>query len=943
MHEMNQHKSIWLDKIFENSYIGVLIVDKQRKVLLVNPALCKMFGYEEDELLGKSTSIFHTTKKSYEKFARLAFESVIHGKSLSLDYQFKRKDGSSLWGRISGDIVAGEDEVLWTIIDITKRMEAENELLILKERMEFAIDGNRDIVWDWDILHQELYVSSKWKQILGYPQETPSPANVLQWKQYIPPREFIKISKIMKQSIEEKKEYLDFRYRLQSKEGNQLWIRMRGHLQYSPKGRILRMTGTHSDITQEVTLSLKNKQQAQIIEQIHDSVIATDLDGYITSWNYGSELLLGYKAKEVVGKHITMIYREEDYPSLGKNIEIVKRDEGHNVEVNLVKKSSEVINVELSLSLLKDEEDQLIGLVGYSRDITQRKKAEKNLQDSLYNLNKYLEVIDKIEIGLFVVDDDFTVRYMNNTMKKWFGNHTNKICYSSVAGLSEPCPYCKLHDVVVENKKVEYNPTTADGRSFEIVATSVINADGKTSKMEVIRDVTAQKQANDHLLRQKEELAYQAHHDSLTALPNRLLFNNHLEQSIIKAKRRVGKMALLFIDLDHFKEINDSLGHEMGDKVLGIVTQRLQQSVRKGDMLARFGGDEFAILMEDLHHGQDASVLAKKILEVLIKPIEIEDHVLYVTSSIGVSLYPEDGDSAQNLLKYADAAMYKAKSEGRNNFQFYSAEMTELAFERVVMEASLREALEHEDFVVYYQPQVDAQNSKIIGFEALVRWNHTSMGIVSPAKFLPLAESTGLIVELDRFVMKTAMKQLKLWKDRGYSAGKISLNLTVKQMRQEDFIDFLKEALGEIQLDAECVELELVENQIMSNPEDAIVLLKELNDLGIKIAIDDFGTGYSSLSYLKRLPIDKLKIDQSFIRALPDDEEDSAITKAVIALASSLKLNIIAEGVETLEQKNFLVENACSNIQGYLYSKPLPADEAEAILKDTEQFFSKIL
>ena len=941
MHDISQHKSVWLDKIFKNSHIGILIVDKQRKTLLVNPTTCSMFGYEEHELVGQSASVLHINQSTYEKFASLAFESVLEGKSISLDYEFKRKDGSHLWVRISGDTVANEDEVLWTFVDISQRVEAKKELTVLKERMEFAIDGNKDILWDWDFIHQELYVSEKWRNVLGYPIDTPSPEGIHDWIPYIQRKEFIKLTRYIKQSIKAKKEYLDFKYHLRHKDGHRLWIRMRGHVQYTAQNRAIRMTGTHSDITQETTLQFKNKQQAQIIEQIHDSVIATDLDGVITSWNYGSKLLLDYTAEEVIGKHITMIYREEDYKSLGKSIEILKEDGEFSSETYLVKKSGEVINIELSLSLLRDEKDTIIGMIGYSKDTTQRKKVEKNLQDSLHNLNKYLDVIDKIEIGLFVVDDDYTVRYMNNTMKKWFGNHTKQICYSSVAGLSEPCPYCKLNDVILNNKKVEYHPTTDDGRSFEIVATSVINADGTTSKMEVIRDVTAQKQANDHLVRQKEELAYQAHHDSLTALPNRLLFNSQLEENIGKAKRRATKMALLFIDLDHFKEINDSLGHEVGDEVLGIVTTRLREAVREGDMVARLGGDEFTILMEDLSHGHDASVLAKKILEVLVKPIEIGEHKLYVTSSIGVSLYPEDGTTAQNLLKYADAAMYKAKDEGRNNFQFYSAEMTELAFERVVMEASLREALKNEDFVVYYQAQVDAKNNQIIGFEALVRWNHVSMGIISPAKFLPLAETTGLIVALDRFVMKTAITQFSKWYAQGYNPGKISLNLTVKQMQQEDFIAFLKETLETTQLQADLVELELVENQIMSNPEEAITLLNELNDLGIKIAIDDFGTGYSSLSYLKRLPITKLKIDQSFVRELPKDEEDAAISKAVIALANSLNLKIIAEGVETHAQKEFLVANGCCNIQGYLYSKPLPTDEVTEILKDKETFFSR--
>jgi diguanylate cyclase (GGDEF)-like protein len=449
--------------------------------------------------------------------------------------------------------------------------------------------------------------------------------------------------------------------------------------------------------------------------------------------------------------------------------------------------------------------------------------------------------------------------------------------------------------------------------------------------MEIIRNVTSDKIAQKHLLDQKEELAYQAHHDALTSLPNRVLFNTKLEDAIKKSQKNSTKVALLFIDLDHFKEINDSYGHQMGDEILKIVTQRLSNIVRNKDVLARLGGDEFTIVMQDLTKIENASLLAKKIIEIVGMQINIDNNTFYVSSSIGISIYPDNGNSAANLLKYADAAMYKAKDEGRNNFQYYYSEMTELAFERVEMESSLREALENENFVVYYQPQMDARTDTLIGMEALVRWEHAIHGIISPAKFIPLAESTGLIVKLDRFVMRSAMTQLALWYDQGLNPGVLALNLSVKQLKQKDFISMFENLMKETGCKAECLELEVTESQIMSNPQEAIKILQHVSDIGVKIAIDDFGTGYSSLAYLKKLPIDKLKIDQSFIKDLPDDEEDVAISKAVIALSNSLNLKIIAEGVETKEQKDFLVKNGCPNIQGYFYSKPIPALEFEVL------------
>lgn len=429
--------------------------------------------------------------------------------------------------------------------------------------------------------------------------------------------------------------------------------------------------------------------------------------------------------------------------------------------------------------------------------------------------------------------------------------------------------------------------------------------------------------------KQKDILYDQAHHDALTGLPNRVLFNDRLEHGIEHAKRHKRKIALFFIDLDHFKQINDSLGHQVGDKVLVAVTERLKAKIRKEDTLARLGGDEFTIIIEDMKEIQVASHLAQKILEVLTQPIYVEGHTLYISCSIGISLYPQDNIDVNNLIKYADAAMYKAKEEGRNNFQFYSSEMTTLALERVVMETHLRQALKKEEFLIYYQSQVDAHSGKLTGVEALIRWQHPVLGLVSPMKFISLAEETGLIVEIDRWVMKTAMKQMTTWYQEGLEPGLLALNLSMRELRSNDFIEILQESMADIGFNPKWLELEVTEGQVMINPEEAIIKLEQISYMGIKIVIDDFGTGYSSLAYLKRLPVDKLKIDQSFVKGIPDDKEDVAIVKAIIALARSLGLELIAEGVETDAQKEFLVEGGCENLQGYYFCEPMPADEME--------------
>lgn len=432
----------------------------------------------------------------------------------------------------------------------------------------------------------------------------------------------------------------------------------------------------------------------------------------------------------------------------------------------------------------------------------------------------------------------------------------------------------------------------------------------------------------------EKRLEYKATHDDLTGLPNRSLLHDRIDQAIKRAYRHQKMMAILFIDLDHFKEINDSMGHKAGDMVLAEVSLRLMRSIRDSDTIARLGGDEFAIILEDMEGMEDVREIAEKLIDVLKTPIRIDTHELYVTNSIGISLYPHDGENSETLLRNADAAMYRAKKEGRNGYQYYTQEMTDKAFERLLMETQLRKAIERNEFVLYYQPQIDGRTGEITGAEGLIRWIHPDLGMVSPARFIHFAEETGLIVPIDRLVMHLGMQQMVQWYDRGLNIGVLSLNLTVRQLESDDFIVFLKALLDETGCKAEWIELEVTEGQIMKNPEQAITKLKDIADLGIRLAVDDFGTGYSSLAYLKRLPIHKLKIDQSFVRELPADEEDAAIVRAIIALAQSMRLDTIAEGVETAEQQAFLIEHGCHNIQGYLYAKPMKPEAMERWLCD---------
>jgi len=441
---------------------------------------------------------------------------------------------------------------------------------------------------------------------------------------------------------------------------------------------------------------------------------------------------------------------------------------------------------------------------------------------------------------------------------------------------------------------------------------------------------------NDMLVAQVEEktrdLRYIAHHDTLTSLPNRLLFIDRLKQAILHAKSNDTSVYVLFLDLDRFKEINDSFGHERGDKLLIAISKRLKRTLRKVDTVARLGGDEFTILIEDVDLAHVTRLL-QNILGSMRKPVMIDDTPTYSTFSIGISRFPEDGKTPEILIRNADTAMYRAKEEGKNRYQFYDAAMTQKTMQRLTLETNLRKAIQENRLEPYFQAQVEGKSKKVIGVEALVRWRDPERGIIPPIEFIPLAEEIGIVSLIDEWMMQRCFECIKKLQNADLFCGKLSLNLSVKQLEKPLFLEKLKQFLAEEDFDPRYLELEVTESQIMQNPEAAIDALHTVKSLGISIAVDDFGTGYSSLSYLKRLPIDKLKIDRSFIKELPQDSEDAAIVKAIVALAKSLNIELIAEGVETEEQKEFLLREGCAQIQGYLYSRPLPLKEFEEFLK----------
>ena len=428
-----------------------------------------------------------------------------------------------------------------------------------------------------------------------------------------------------------------------------------------------------------------------------------------------------------------------------------------------------------------------------------------------------------------------------------------------------------------------------------------------------------------------QRVVHMAHHDALTGLPNRTLLADRVGQAIARAHRRGGKLAVLFLDLDRFKNVNDSLGHAIGDLLLTAVAVRIQTCLREEDTAARLGGDEFIISLPDVTDAAEAAGVAGRILAELARPFAIGEHQLHADGSIGIALYPRDGNTAETLMRNADTAMYHAKESGRANYQFFSAQMTERVSHRLSLETELRRALERGEFALHYQPLVNLPGARIEGAEALLRWPQSDRRLLPPAEFIPIAEDTGLIIPLGEWVLLEACAQAQAWQAR-HAGLRVAVNLSARQFRQKDLIGMIERVLGETGLAPGLLELELTESMLMHHAEETVRILERLNEMGVRLAIDDFGTGYSSLSYLKRFPLHTLKVDRSFVRDISTDPDDAAIVTAIVAMARSLGLNVIAEGVETEEQAAFLSSLACHQAQGYYFGRPMPAGEFAARL-----------
>jgi len=790
--------------------LGSWEVDLRTKKSIWSEQSYKLYGYEYGEV-EPSLDIFleHLLPEDLPK-AQETLAKVMQSKKVeTFECRLRLDDGTIKNILLTGQVFYDENnqplKLIGTTQDITELKKLQKHTQELAELLEHSL--NEVYVIDTQEL-KYLYVNDGACNATQYSKEELLTMSVYDINPSLTPQ---RVQQLRQKAMAGENQEILHTIEHKRKDGSLYYVQSYIHpVKYNDQDAYVIFDTDISDI---IDLQLKHERQSKILEHIHDSVIAVDLEGKILSFNRGSIKLLNYEEEEILGKSIEQVYSKNNAKTPQELLKELWSKEEISFEAYLVKKNNQEIICDISLSLLRDDENNIIGAIGYSQDITDKKIVQMQLQE------------------------------------------------------------------------------------------------------------------------QRDKLDYLAHHDVLTNLPNRVLFYDRLEQAIVYANRNDKLFALLFLDLDQFKQINDSLGHDAGDIVLQEVAKRLSSTLRKEDTLSRLGGDEFTIILKDIKDSDDVALVCQKIIDVIKEPIVIENNALHISSSIGISIYKKDSTDAKELIKFADTAMYKAKEEGRDNFQFYSKEMTARAFERVIVENALRIGIENDEFIVYFQPQYNAYDDRLIGMEALVRWQHPEMGLVPPGKFIPVAEDSGLIIELDRIVMKKAMKQFASWYEAGLNPGVLALNLAMKQLAEKDFLDVLAKTMEELNFKPEWLELEITEGDIMTNPELSIAKLNKIHDAGIELAIDDFGTGYSSLSYLRRLPLDKLKIDQSFVRDVLESDDDAAIVQAIISLGKSLNMRLIAEGVEILQQKEFLMRYGCENIQGYFYSKPIPAQEVEKLLK----------
>jgi len=664
-------------------------------------------------------------------------------------------------------------------------------------------------------------------------------------------------------------------------------------------------------------LRINEERYKAVFESVSSMLVISDGKGIINYVNKAFEQRIGYTKEELVGQSVGVLHPTEEKTIVSTKFRAQLGEKAlRNVELTYITKSGECLSClihQTSMNGLSGEK-----LVAWAiRDISGLKGVENAF---LHGREKFNKLPYGKESWIWETDKDWKYTYVSTKVSKILGYQASEIVGTSLFDLMSSEERVRVKELMAlaakkkvpvvgnENIKIHHDGHTV---MLETNCVPLISPRGNVKGYVGVDSSIAPKGAMEY-----------GSHDPLTGLSTRILLGEHFKRELSSSRRNGKKLAVIFLDLDRFKDINDTFGHDMGDKVLQGVSDRLKKVLRGCDTISRFGGDEFVLLLPQIDSPEDAAKLASKVIDSIKQPFQFEQNELYVTTSVGVAIYPDDSIDAQALLKYADIAMFRAKEDGRNTYKLYTSSMNIKAIERMQLENSMHKALDRKEFSLYYQPLVDLNNGSVVAIEALLRWEHPDLGLLLPKNFIKVAEKTGLIVSIGEWVIREACKKSKELQDLGHAPVKVSVNLSKRQLHQSELVDMTSSILQEVGLDAECLVYEFTEDSIMEHA--SICNLKQLGDIGVKLSIDDFGTGYSSLSRLRNLPVDNIKIDRSFIQNVVKEDSERTIVKALVSIAHNLGLSVVAEGVETLGQLKFLKTLKCNEIQGYLFSPPVP-------------------
>ncbi len=969
--------------LMENAHDGIL-VNKNDKHIFANQQMAEMLGYPVEELIG--TGIDDLVHPDFHNIVKKRHLRRLQGKPEPNQYMidFISKDGERIPAEITASITQwqGYPAVLVIIRDIRGRKRVEQEMLArahqqaaVAELGQYALSGiDLDALMDRAVGIVAGTLGAEYCKVLellpdgsafllrageGWMEGLVGQATVDTGMGSQAGFTLISKAAVIVEDLREEKRFKG--PKLLHDHGVISGMSIIIHGQGQPFGVLGVHTRELREFTRDdinflravanvLTGAIERKQAEEILreseekirlllESTGEAIYGLDLDGNCTFANSACLKLLGYdELTELLGKnmhtltHHTRTDGSSHPPEKCYIYQAYRAGKGTHFEDDLLwRKDGSSFPAECwSYPILRAGE--IIGCVVTFIDNTERKQAKTQM-------TKLSNALEQTADSVVITDNKGIVEYVNPAFEGMTGftraeaiGKKPSIIKSGKHGLVF---YKHLWETILEGGVFSdvFINRRKDGSLYyeEKTITPLKDAQGNiTHFISTGKDITERMQT-------QERLHYLAHHDVLTELPNRVLFMDRLEHTLLQARRSQRLIAVLFLDMDRFKNINDTLGHDVGDRMLQAFGARLRECVREGDTVARLGGDEFAIVLEDIAHVDDVPATAKKILNAFEQPFHDNGRELFITGSIGISLHPDDGMDANTLLKNADTAMYRAKDTGRNNYHFYSADMSAKAFERLMLETSLRHALERQEFLLYYQPQVDMNTNKIVGAEALLRWQHPEQGLVSPAEFIPLLEDTGLIVPVGEWVLQTACNQAMAWVKAGLPPINLAVNLSSRQFGTLNLADVINRILENTGFDPTRLELEITESVIMGNAQETINTLNTLGKMGIKFAIDDFGTGYSSLSYLKRFPIHTLKIDYSFVHDITTDPDNAAIVMTIIAMANNLNLMVVAEGVETEGEFAFLQAYGCDYMQGYLFSKPVPAEAFKELLEKEQR------